>query len=235
MEIINPATDQLIQTVSMETLNSLQQKHANCKQAQPQWAARTTEERLRCLATFSKLVEANKDRLARVLMLETGKPIRQAQNELTGAVSKLQFFVDHSLEVLASRIARLNGVVEETIEYEPLGVIANISAWNYPWLVGINIFAPALICGNAVLYKPSEFATLTGLEIKQLLGESGVPDEVFQIIIGDGSVGAQLLDLELDGYFFTGSYQTGKTVSQKAAQRLAPVGLELGGKDPVYV
>src|SRR2546428_1867730 len=97
--------------------------------------------------------------------------------------------------------------MQEKIAYEPLGIICNISAWNYPYLVGVNVFIPALLGGNAVLYKPSEYSTLTGLHIQQLLYKAGIPGNCFQTIIGKGNVGEHLLQLPLDGYFFTGSYK----------------------------
>ena len=93
----------------------------------------------------------------------------------------------------------------ERIGHEPLGVVANISAWNYPYFVGGNVFVPALLTGNAVLYKPSEFATLTGLHIDRLLHAAGVPADVFITVVGAGDVGAALLEQRVDGVFFTGS------------------------------
>ena len=95
--------------------------------------------------------------------------------------------------------------MRERITHEPLGVVANISAWNYPYFVGGNVFVPALLAGNAVLYKPSEFATLTGLHIARLLHEAGVPEDVFVPLVGGGEVGAALLEQPIDGVFFTGS------------------------------
>jgi len=126
-------------------------------------------------------------------------------------------------------------VTREKIVYEPLGVIANISAWNYPYLVGINVFIPALIGGNAVMYKPSEYSTLTGLQIERLLKKAGIPGDVFTTIIGRGNVGGYLIDLPLDGYYFTGSYKTGRLIAERVAPKLVPCQLELGGKDPMYV
>src|SRR5690606_25672361 len=111
----------------------------------------------------------------------------------------------------------------------------NISAWNYPYLVGVNVFVPALIAGNAVLYKPSEYTTLTGIEIEKLMHEAGVPKEVFQVVIGAREAGEALLELPLDGYFFTGSYKTGQYIYQKVAPKMVPCGMELGGKDPLYI
>ena len=123
----------------------------------------------------------------------------------------------------------------EKIEYEPLGVICNISAWNYPYNVGVNVWIPALLAGNAVIYKPSEYATLTGIQIANYLIKAGVPEAVFQLAIGTGATGNLLLDMPFDGFYFTGSYKTGEYIYQKVARRMVPCQLELGGKDPVYV
>jgi acyl-CoA reductase-like NAD-dependent aldehyde dehydrogenase len=97
------------------------------------------------------------------------------------------------------------------------------------------VFIHALIGGNAVFYKPSEYATLTGLAIQKLLYQSGIPQNTFQIAIGKGDVGELLLQLPLNGYFFTGSYRTGKYIAERVASKLVPCQLELGGKDPLYV
>jgi acyl-CoA reductase-like NAD-dependent aldehyde dehydrogenase len=101
--------------------------------------------------------------------------------------------------------------------------------------VGVNVFVPALLAGNAVLYKPSEHSSLTGLEIEKALKKAGVPDDVFQVAIGGGEVGRALLELPFDGYFFTGSYKTGQYIYEKVAPKMVPCQLELGGKDPLYV
>ena len=127
------------------------------------------------------------------------------------------------------------GRLEERISHEPLGVIANISAWNYPYFVGSNVFVPALVAGNAVLYKPSEYATLTGLKIAEMLHAAGVPEDVFVPVVGGGEIGAALLRQPVDGVFFTGSYATGAKIAAAAGKRMIKVQLELGGKDPIYV
>jgi len=114
-------------------------------------------------------------------------------------------------------------------------VICNISAWNYPYLVGVNVFVPALIAGNAVMYKPSEYATLTGLNIQRLLLKAGLPAGVFEIAIGGKETGEALLDMDFDGYYFTGSYRTGKYIYERVANKMVPCQLELGGKDPLYI
>jgi acyl-CoA reductase-like NAD-dependent aldehyde dehydrogenase len=181
------------------------------------------------------LIVTDLERLAAVLTMEVGKPIRQARNELNGLLGRIDFFVDHTAATIASRQVHDADGVRERIELAPLGVIANISAWNYPYFVGSNVFLPALATGNAVLYKPSEYATLTGCEISKLLHASGVPQDVFAMVVGAGNVGAALLAQPVDGVFFTGSAATGKRILQTLGANLAKVQLELGGKDPAYV
>jgi acyl-CoA reductase-like NAD-dependent aldehyde dehydrogenase len=123
--------------------------------------------------------------------------------------------------------------MEERIGHVPLGVIANISAWNYPYFVGGNVFVPALAAGNAVLYKPSEFATLTGQHIADLLHEAGV---AAQRVRSPSSATARrvprLLRQPVDGVFFTGSYRTGAAIAASTGRRMIKTQLELGGKDP---
>jgi acyl-CoA reductase-like NAD-dependent aldehyde dehydrogenase len=127
------------------------------------------------------------------------------------------------------------GGMTEQIEHIPLGLVANISAWNYPWFVGCNVILPALLAGNAVLYKPSEFATNTGLAIARLLHQAGVPQDVMVCLVGGGEVGQALLQQRIDGVFFTGSVATGARIAQAVGGRFIKLQLELGGKDPTYV
>lgn len=235
MNIINPATEEVVSTVQEDSLASIQEKYTKAKAAQRAWAATPLKERIACIARFNEFLVRDADRLAKDLTTEVGKPIGQAQGELRGGRGRSVYFVENAAKYLAEEWMVTDGDTKEKITYEPLGVIANISAWNYPVLVGFNVFIPALIGGNAVLYKPSEFSTRTGLNLVALLHQAGVPKDVIQPVIGGKDAGEALLDLPLDGYFFTGSYQTGRYIAERVASKLVPVGLELGGKDPMYV
>src|SRR5215208_1485884 len=135
-----------------------------------------------------------------------------SRNELKGLLGRLDFFIGMVQPITATETVFDEGGMNERIEHLPLGVVANISAWNYPWFVGCNVIVPALLTGNAVLYKPSEFAALTGLAMARLLHGAGVPSEVFVPLVGEGAVGAALLEQPLDGLFFTGSYATGSRI-----------------------
>jgi acyl-CoA reductase-like NAD-dependent aldehyde dehydrogenase len=235
MKIINPATEQLIQEINEDSRESIHSKYQLARSAQAAWSKVPLEERLACIRRFHDLMEKNQESLAQDLTKEVGKPYQESLNELNGARTRIRFFLENSARWLNTSEIRTDGSTAESISFDPLGVIANISAWNYPYLVGVNVFVPALIAGNAVLYKPSEFSTLTGINIEKLLHEAGIPKAVFASILGDYRAGEVLLDLPLDGYFFTGSYKTGKHIAERVASKLVPVGLELGGKDPLYV
>ncbi len=237
MKILNPATHAVIAEVGEDGATSIRAKYARARAAQPAWAALPLKKRLDTIRGFRARIIAMRDTLAKTLTLEVGKPIRQSRNELDGLLGRIDFFLAEASSVLREEkvFADANAKLEERISHEPLGVVANISAWNYPYFVGANVFVPALIAGNAVLYKPSEYATLTGLHIAAMLYESGVPTDIFVPVIGGGSAGATLLRQPIDGVFFTGSFATGAKVGEAAGRRMARVQLELGGKDPVYV
>lgn len=235
MKIINPATEAVVKEVADDNTASIQSKFDSAKTAQKAWAKVPLKERIAYIAKFNELMLADADRIAAELTAEVGKPLGQAKGEINGGVGRSKFFVENSEKYLAEEWMVSEGATREKITYEPLGVIANISAWNYPILVGFNVFVPALIGGNAVLYKPSEFSTLTGLNMAELLWKAGIPKDVFQVVIGAKDAGEALLNLPMNGYFFTGSYYTGKYIAERVASKLVPVGLELGGKDPMYV
>jgi acyl-CoA reductase-like NAD-dependent aldehyde dehydrogenase len=237
MKILNPATEALIAEVSEDGATSVRAKYKRARAAQPAWAAVPIKKRLDAIAAFRARITAMHETLARTLTLEVGKPIRQSRNELDGLIGRIDFFLAEAPAVLRDQKvhADTEQKLEERISHEPLGVLANISAWNYPYFVGGNVFVPALIAGNAVLYKPSEYATLTGLHIAAMLYEAGVPTDVFIPVIGGPAAGAALLRQPVDGVFFTGSYATGVKVGAAAGRRMAKVQLELGGKDPIYV
>jgi len=235
MKIVNPATEDVLAEVHEDTQHSVSKKFDRLRSGQHKWSEVPLKERIACISRFYDLLENDREELARTLSREMGKPIKESYNELNGARGRIRFFLDNSEKYLSEEWITAEGGTKEKIVYEPLGVIANISAWNYPYLVGVNVFIPALIAGNAVMYKPSEYATLTGMHIQSLLYEAGIPDDVFETATGRAEVGGFLLDLPFNGYFFTGSYKTGKYIAEKVASRLVPCQLELGGKDPMYV
>jgi acyl-CoA reductase-like NAD-dependent aldehyde dehydrogenase len=235
MKIINPATEEVISEMKEDTPESVQLKFKTLRGSQAAWKALKISDRVSIIKKYSDLLKTNIEDLAAVLTSEVGKPLQQSCNEVNGARTRIKWFTDNAEKYLSDEVMTKEANLTEIIAYEPLGVVCNISAWNYPFLVGVNVFIPALLAGNAVMYKPSEYATLTGLEIEKLLKNAGVPDGVFQVAVGARAVGESLLELPFDGYFFTGSYKTGKYIYEKVAPKMVPCQCELGGKDPLYV
>ena len=235
LAIHNPATGALIAELPADDAASVATKAALARAAQKAWAATPLAERQACIQRFKMGVLAELDSLAALMTGETGKPITMSRNELNGLMARIDFFVDEVDDEQATETVFIDAGMTEQIEHTPLGVVANISAWNYPWFVGGNVFIPALLTGNTVLYKPSEYAAQTGLAIARLLHAAGVPEHAFITLVGGGEVGAALLAQKIDGLFFTGSHATGARIMEALGPRLVKVQLELGGKDPTYV
>lgn len=240
LQVTNPATGKVVTTLAADDARSVRAKYQAARAAQPAWAALPLRTRLSAIRRFRAMLVGEAEALARTLTTEVGKPIAQSRNELKGVLGRIDFFLSATPRVLRDEVVATardfaGHRLTERINQGPLGVIANISAWNYPYFVGGNVFVPALLTGNAVLYKPSEFATLTGLAVARLLHASGVPAEIFVPLVGAGDVGTALVRQPVDGLFFTGSYATGRKIARSVAGRMVKLQLELGGKDPVYV
>jgi acyl-CoA reductase-like NAD-dependent aldehyde dehydrogenase len=237
LDIRNPATGEVIESLATDDAASVGRKLVRAAAAQRAWARLPFRDRASCVERFRAWVQDHAARLAGVLTAETGKPIRQARAEVLAVDGRFAMFLERTEHVLAPQevLPVTAGGTGERITWDPLGVVANISAWNYPWFVGVNVFVPALLAGNAVLYKPSEHASRTGREIARGLHAAGVPEEVFAPVYGAGAAGAALLQPPVRGVYFTGSHATGVKVASAAAPHLMRVQLELGGKDPLYV
>ncbi len=235
MNIINPATGELITTLEVDNFSAIAEKANALREGQKKWYTHSLQFRIGILQRYASLLKENIETLAAILTMEVGKPLQQSRNEINGACTRIDWLTANAEKYLSPEWMVTEGGTREKIVYEPLGVIANISAWNYPYLVGTNVIVPALLAGNAVLYKPSEFSSLTGLEMQKWLHLAGVPETAFQTAIGAHETGEAVLNAGLDGYYFTGSYKTGRYIYEKISAKMVPCGLELGGKDPLYV
>jgi acyl-CoA reductase-like NAD-dependent aldehyde dehydrogenase len=237
LDIRNPATGERVRSVAVTEDGEIVQKVSRARRAQREWGARPFDARAAALRAFREIVANELDEFASVTTSEVGKPITQARNEVRAVSERIDWFLANVGALLEPRTVTADapGVVGERVTYEPVGVVAHISAWNYPYFVGLGTVVPALLAGNAVLYKPSEHATLTGLRLVDALHRAGVPVDVVQVVVGAGAAGAALVDSDIDMVCFTGSYATGRRVAATVAERLVRVQLELGGKDAAYV
>ena len=197
-------------------------------------------DRLKVLKRFGQLLCDQKDKVAAVISLEAGKPEAEAlSTEILVVLDTVKYLSDYAPQfLLPEPVPHGNPAMKlkrGTLLREPYGVIGIISPWNYPFSVPSVQTLTALATGNAVVLKPSEFTPYSSLELQRLLMEAGLDCDLLQVITGDGSAGAALLNARIQKIVFTGSVATGKRVAQAAAGRLLPVVLELGGKDPMIV
>ncbi|MDQ1457559.1 MAG: hypothetical protein QOH28_3179 [Actinomycetota bacterium] len=237
LEVRNPATGEHVRSVAVTEEREVERKVERARRAQPDWAARPFDERAEIVRVFRNLLAAEAEECARLTTREVGKPIAQSRNEVRAVLERIDWNIAHVGDVIAPRsvTAGAGGAVEERVTHDPVGLVAHVSAWNYPYFVGLNTIVPALLTGNAVLYKPSEHATLTGLRLVDVMHRSGVPVDVLQAIVGGGVVGAALVASDVDIVCFTGSYETGRRVARSVSDRFVRLQLELGGKDGAYV
>jgi acyl-CoA reductase-like NAD-dependent aldehyde dehydrogenase len=235
----NPATGEVITTVPAMSAEEVKAMAARGRKAQPEWEAMGFDGRAKVLRRAQKWVIDNSNRIIDVIVSETGKTYEDAQlAEVAYAANAFGFWAKHAPEYLADeRVKSSQLFVKGTkliVRYQPLGLVGVIGPWNYPLTNSFGDCIPALAAGNAVILKPSEITPLTSMLMGDMLRECGLPDDVYQVATGYGETGGALVD-EVDFIMFTGSTKTGKKVAERAAQTLTPVGLELGGKDPMIV
>jgi acyl-CoA reductase-like NAD-dependent aldehyde dehydrogenase len=236
----NPATGELITTVPLLGADELRAMVTRAREAQPGWEAVGFEGRGRVLRRAQKWMVDNIDRIVDVVVSESGKTYEDAQLADYGyTVSALGFWAKQAPNYLADEhVPSWNNPVvagkKLIIRYAPIGVVGVIGPWNYPIANSFGDCIPALAAGNSVILKPSEVTPLSSLLMADMMRDSGLPEDVFQVATGDGSTGSALVGL-VDCMMFTGSEPTGKKVLKDAAEAMIPCYLELGGKDPMIV
>jgi len=235
----NPATGEIIASVPNRSADEVREIVARARAAQPAWEALGYEGRERILLRAQKWVMDNKERIISTIVSETGKTYEDAQlAEISYVASAFGFWARMAPEWLADeKLKSANLFVKGRkliVRYRPVGVVGVIGPWNFPLTNSFGDCIPALAAGNAAVLKPSEVTPLTSLLMEEGLRECGLPQDVFQVATGDGQTGSALVD-EVDFIMFTGSTATGKKVAAAAAETLTPIGLELGGKDPMIV
>lgn len=200
------------------------------------WQEILPAERARILSRISGLILEQKEELARLETLDTGKPLSQAQADVQVAARYFEYYAGVADKILGETIPIRSDVLDYTIR-EPLGVTAHIVPWNYPFQIAARGLAPALAAGNTTLIKPAEDTPLTALRLAAICEQAGVPEGVVNVVTGYGAeAGAALASHpQIDHVTFTGSVTTGISVMKAAAENVKPVTLELGGKSPNIV
>ena len=237
---VNPATGEVLGELDSAGPTEVRAAVARAHAAQPEWDAWGIRNRVRVLRRFQQILLAHKTDIARRITQEAGKPAVEALvTEVLVVLDAARFLIDNAFAILREEKLPHGNLAMKTksgrILHEPYGVVGIISPWNYPFSIPATEAMAALVAGNAVVLKPSELTPLIALELQSLLRAAGVPDDIFQVLPGEGETGAALVGSEIDKLVFTGSVATGRRIAQIAAERLLPVVLELGGKDPMLV
>jgi acyl-CoA reductase-like NAD-dependent aldehyde dehydrogenase len=236
----NPSNGEVIGHVVLTNASDVATAVRRARAAQPAWAALSYDERASYVLRARKLVLDQTEEIANLISRETGKPpVEAISMEIVPTLDLMNYFARNTAELLKRQKIDIGqyGLMGRSsyIFYKPLGVIGIISPWNFPWATPLDEVVMALMAGNAVVLKPSELTSLTALKIGAIFKEAQLPDGLLEIVTGDGSTGAALVEAGVDKIMFTGSVATGKRVAESAAKRLVPVVLELGGKDPMIV
>jgi acyl-CoA reductase-like NAD-dependent aldehyde dehydrogenase len=236
----NPATGELLRELGSTNESDVHTAVTRAKSAQPAWAELGLSRRIAILRVFQARLHARKSEIAAAITREAGKPLAESLvTEVLIVLDAARFLIDNAFRLLRDEPVPHGSLATKlkrgSLVREPYGVVGIISPWNYPFSIPATESLAALIAGNAVVLKPSELTPLVALELASLLYESGIPKDVFQVIVGDGVAGAVLVASDIDKLVFTGSVATGKRIAAAAAERLLPVVLELGGKDPMLV
>ncbi|WP_205699644.1 succinic semialdehyde dehydrogenase [Conexibacter sp. SYSU D00693] len=239
IQVIAPATGELLATVPNLSAVDVEAAVDRARAAQPGWEALGFDGRGAVLRRAQRWITDHADEVLDTIVAETGKAREDAQiAELAYGAAALGFWAKRAPKYLADEKVRstnrfLTGK-QLRLRHRPIGVVGVIGPWNFPLTNSFGDVIPALAAGNSVVLKPSEVTPLTSQLMARMLRECGLPEDVFQVVTGDGETGAALVD-HVDFLQFTGSTKTGKAVMKRAAETVTPIGLELGGKDPMVV
>lgn len=236
----NPATGEPLAELTCANADDVRQAVLRAREAQRRWQATPVAKRIGVLRRFQQLLREQRDDVARLICREAGKPAAEAlATEVLVVLDAAQFCINKAHEFLRPQPVPHGNIVMNMkrgkLVRDPYGVIGIIAPWNYPFSIPAIETLGALVTGNAVVLKPSEFTPLIAKELERLLTAAGLDPVLMQVIVGEGPTGAALIDSPIDKLIFTGSVATGKRVGEAAARRLLPVVLELGGKDPMIV
>ena len=247
---VNPATGEVLREFECANEVEVRAVVARVRAAQSAWADIGVRSRVAVLREFQRKLQEKKLEIAEAITREAGKPVAEAlTTEVLVVLDAARFLIDNAYRLLRDEPVPHGNLATKLksgrLVREPYGVVGIISPWNYPFSIPATETLAALVAGNAVVLKPSEFTSLVALELRSLLHAAGVPRDVFQVVVGDGATGAALIhsrideaktgEAKIDKLVFTGSVATGKRIASAAAERLLPVVLELGGKDPMLV
>jgi len=240
LELRSPVDLEPFGTIDCANADDVREAVERARKAQPVWAAMTFDERSRVVYRFIDRFLERQDEVLAIIAKETGKAPTEAVNmELMAPLMSAAYYAKRAERFLKPRRRRISGLLrlqkQLRVAYVPLGVVGIITPWNGPVALGVNATVQALLAGNAVLIKPSEVTPFSTQLFAEFFEEAGLPQDVLQVLVGDGETGAALVEAGVDKISFTGSVATGRRVAEACGRQLIPCTLELGGKDAMIV
>src|SRR5574339_139544 len=234
IKTINPANEEIIQEYDVISEEEIKEKVKNAKNAFNEWK-KDFNKRSFYLVTLAEELSKNKEELAQICTTEMGKTIKESRLEVEKCIWAMKYYADNGKIFAKEEIINADAR-KSTISFEPLGVIASIMPWNFPYWQALRFASPSLMIGNTSILKPSSKTIQCGLKIQEMFKKAGVPEGVFQTIVADSTMAEKLIDEEnVRAVTFTGSVSAGSKVAQKAVSNLKKCVLELGGSDPFIV
>lgn len=230
---INPTTGEDIETFACMDKTQVFERVGKAKRAYPGWK-RDYEQRRSYIYNLVEHLKKNRTALAKVATSEMGKPLKESLGEIDKCAWALEFYADNGDSFLADEVLNTDAR-KSFLTFEPLGMIGSIMPWNFPYWQALRFAAPCLMAGNVIVMKPSRVTMRSGIEIEKMFTESGIPDGIFQTIVGTVDSANHLIDSDVNAVTFTGSTNAGIKVGQRAATHLKKCVLELGGSDPFIV
>jgi acyl-CoA reductase-like NAD-dependent aldehyde dehydrogenase len=234
LKTINPATEEVINTYKIITKELLDRLVKQARHAFLEWKS-SIDRRADFLYAFAKELRRNKEHLAKTATQEMGKAIKEARSEVEKCAWTIEYYADHGKIFSTGEVVNTDAR-KSTITFQPLGVVASIMPWNFPYWQGLRFAAPSLMAGNVIVLKPASATMQCGIEIEKAFDKAGVPEGAFQTAVGDSTIAETLIDSNgIRAVTFTGSVPVGAKVAQRAASQLKKTVLELGGSDPFIV
>ena len=230
---INPATSEEIKTFTAMDKNQVFELVGKAKRAFPEWK-KDYEKRRSYVYNLVEYLKKHKTELAKIATSEMGKALKESIGEVEKCAWALEFYADHGDSFLSDEVLNTDAR-KSFLTFEPLGVIGSIMPWNFPYWQALRFAAPCLMAGNVIVMKPSKVTMQSGIEIEKAFTESGMPDGIYQTVVGSVESANHLIDSDVNAVTFTGSTNAGAKVGERAAKNLKKCVLELGGSDPFIV
>lgn len=230
---INPVTEEVIHQYQIMTKDQINDKVKKSKIAFQEWK-KDTNKRIDFLHAFANKLRKDKEKLARTATNEMGKAIKEARSEVEKCAWVMEYYADNG-QILSTDEIINTDARKTVIKFQPIGVIGSIMPWNFPYWQALRFAAPSLMVGNTIVLKPSSATMQCGIEIENAFNNIGLPEGVFQTLIGNSSIAESLIDSDINAVTFTGSVPIGAKVAQRATSQVKKTVLELGGSDPFIV